>query len=192
MSKKIITNYIEESLKVKNLILKEKINEILKIAKAIERALILGHTVFWFGNGGSAADAQHLAAELVGRFRIARKAFPSIALTTDTSSLTAISNDFDFSEVFARQVEALVKKGDIVVGISTSGNSKNVVKGLKAAKALGAKTIALTGKTGGKVKLHANLLLAVPSDITSHIQEAHIMIGHIICHLVEQKYSHAI
>jgi D-sedoheptulose 7-phosphate isomerase len=192
MDKKIISNYIQESIRVKSLVLERNTSEIQMIAKTVGKALSSGHTVFWFGNGGSAADAQHLAAELVGRFRLSRKALPSIALTTDSSALTAISNDYGYSEVFVRQVEALVRRGDVVIGISTSGNSENVVKGLRSAKQLGAKTIALTGVAGGKVSRHANLHLAVPSDVTPHIQEAHIMIGHIICHLVEQEYFHVL
>jgi D-sedoheptulose 7-phosphate isomerase len=169
------------------LIPRTKVEIIIQIAKLIANAYRKGNKVFWFGNGGSAADAQHLACELVSRFFIERKALASIALTTNTSELTAIANDYDFNQVFARQIEALVNQGDIVIGISTSGNSSNVIEGVKKAKQLGATTIAFTGATGGKLKGLVDFLLAVPSEVTPHIQESHIMIGHIICYLVEKE-----
>lgn len=183
----LISEYFERSIQTKHELLKTKVEVIAQIAKLIANAYREGNKVVWFGNGGSAADAQHLACELVSRFYLERKALASIALTTNTSELTAIANDYDFSQVFARQVEALVNPGDVVIGISTSGNSQNVIEGIKEAKRLGAITIAFTGASGGKLKGKVDFLLAVPSEVTSHIQESHIMIGHIICYLVEKE-----
>lgn len=183
----LISDYIERSIQTKKKLLKTKVEEIAHIAKLIINAYRQEKKVVWFGNGGSAADAQHLACELVSRFYMDRSALASIALTTNTSELTAIANDYDFNRVFARQVEALVNPGDIVVGISTSGSSPNVIEGIKEAKRRGAITIAFTGASGGKLKRHVDYLLTVPSDKTSHIQESHIMIGHVICYLVEKE-----
>jgi len=142
--------------------------------------------VVWFGNGGSAADAQHLATELVSKFYLERNALPSMAFTTNTSTLTAISNDYDFDRVFERQVEAFVTEGDVVVGISTSGNSGNVIRALVLAREMGAVTVGMTGEGGGKMKELCDHLVAVPSRDTPRIQEAHITIGHILCYLVEE------
>ncbi len=141
--------------------------------------------ILWMGNGGSAADAQHLAAELVGRFKLDRRAIPSIALTTDTSVLTAVSNDHGYSLIFSRQLEALCQPNDIVVGISTSGKSKNILEGIKTAKQKGAFTIGLTGQGGQQLAELADLCLAVPSTTVARIQEGHIFIGHMLCELVE-------
>lgn len=184
---KIISDYIVGSIQTKEELLKKRLEVISQISKVIIHAYRQEKKVVWFGNGGSAADAQHLACELVSRFNFDRKALPSIALTTNTSELTAIANDYDFDHVFARQVEALVKKGDVVIGISTSGNSSNVIKGIIEAKRLGAITIGFTGASGGKLKNFVDYLLNVPSDSTPHIQEAHIMVGHVICLLVEKE-----
>jgi len=140
------------------------------------------------GNGGSAADAQHIAAELSGRFKKERKPLAGIALTTDTSALTAIGNDYGYEYVFSRQVEAIGKEGDVLIAISTSGNSKNVITAIKSAKEIGMKIITLTGKDGGKMKDMGDLNLIVPSDDTPRIQEMHIMIGHMICALVDQGF----
>lgn len=183
----MISDYIKESIQTKKDILDNNIELINNIAQEIVNAYQRGNKVIWFGNGGSAADAQHLACELVCQLNLQRKALASIALTTNTSVLTAISNDYDFKHVFARQVEAIVQPHDIVIGISTSGNSLNVIKGLEAAKQLKAITIALTGSTGGKLNgnICVDYLLNVPSHKTSHIQECHIMIGHVICYIVE-------
>lgn len=145
-----------------------------------------GGTIFWMGNGGSAADSQHLAAELVGRFRRERTAVASLALTTDTSALTAIGNDYGFDSVFERQVAAQCNPGDVVVGISTSGNSTNVLRAVGAATDIGADTIGLTGDDGGALADRVDLCVSVPSDETARIQEAHILIGHILCERVEQ------
>ena len=139
-----------------------------------------------FGNGGSAADAQHLAAELVGRFKMERAALPAIALNVNTSIVTALGNDYDYDIIFARQIEAWVKSGDIVIGLSTSGNSPNVISGIEKANSLGAKTIGLTGRDGGQLAKIVDLALIVPSADTPRIQEAHITIGHVICDIVER------
>lgn len=144
-----------------------------------------GNKIVVFGNGGSAADAQHFAAELLGRFKLERKAMPSIALTTDTSALTAIGNDYGFEFVFSRQCEALVVKGDIALAISTSGKSKNIVKGVETCKARGAKIISLTGGDGGKLKNISDINIIVPSNDTAKIQEVHRIILHVICKEVE-------
>lgn len=144
-------------------------------------------TLFWCGNGGSAADSQHLAAELVGRFKKDRKALRSIALTTDTSVLTCVANDYSYEDIFSRQLEALAREGDVLMAISTSGNSENVLRALRVAKELGVKTVALLGKDGGQAKALADLAIVIPSDSTARIQEAHILIGHILCDLIEQE-----
>lgn len=144
-----------------------------------------GGTVFWLGNGGSAADAQHLAAELVGRFKLERRAIPSLSLSTDTSVLTCLSNDYDYSMIFARQLEALCRPGDVVIGISTSGNSQNIIKGIQKAKAIGAYTIGFLGNQGGALRDLVEDALIVPSQVTARIQEIHILMGHILCEQVE-------
>ncbi|HET7347900.1 MAG TPA: SIS domain-containing protein [Acidobacteriaceae bacterium] len=156
-----------------------------RIAGEMTRAVFAGGKVLWFGNGGSAADAQHLAAEFVGRFRRERRALASIALTTDTSVLTSIGNDYGYEYVFRRQVEALCAPGDVVVAISTSGNSRNVCLGLEAAKALGAFTVAFTGQGGGAMAGMADAALCIASKDTARIQEGHILCGHMLCDWVE-------
>tara|TARA_B100000953_G_C17798486_1_gene351307 strand:- start:194 stop:619 length:426 start_codon:yes stop_codon:yes gene_type:complete len=140
------------------------------------------------GNGGSAGDAQHIAAELVGRFKKERKAMPALALTVDTSSLTALGNDYGFDTIFERQVEALANKNDTVIGISTSGNSENVVRAVNKANSIGAFTIGLLGNDGGKLKDAVNLPIIIPSNDTARIQEVHITIGHIICEIIEEDF----
>jgi D-sedoheptulose 7-phosphate isomerase len=157
---------------------------ILEAAQAIAHAFRAGRKVLLFGNGGSAADSQHIAAEFMNRFQIERPPLPAIALTTDTSLLTSISNDYAFDEVFSKQVKALGKKGDIAIGISTSGNSANVLKAIRVARKLGMVTIALTAE-GGKIASNADIALVVPSRSTPRIQEAHITIGHILCDLTD-------
>ena len=189
MFEKLIIDKINQTLRIKQNILKD--NELIKNIDEITRAIINAYKekkkVVLFGNGGSAADAQHLAGELVGKFYLERKALAAIALTTNTSELTAIANDYSFNRVFARQVEALANPGDIVIGITTSGNSLNVIEGIKEAKLRGAVTIGFTGASGGKLKENLDYLLAVPSEDTPHIQESHITVGHIICYLVEKE-----
>ena len=155
------------------------------IARAMAAALRFGGKILWCGNGGSAADSQHLAAELVGRYRRERRGLPSIALTTDTSVLTAVANDYGYEAVFARQVEALGKEGDLLVGISTSGNSPNVVCALEAARAKGLVTVAFTGAGGGQLATQADHLFAIESRDTARIQEAHILAGHMLCDWIE-------
>lgn len=184
--RKEILEELEESIKVKEEVIKNLIPQIEKTANIIIRSLKKGGKVILFGNGGSAADAQHIAAELVGRFKKERRGLPAIALSTNTSIITALSNDYDFKIIFSRQLSALCNKGDVAIGISTSGNSPNVLQGIKTAKKIGAKTIGLSGR-GGKIKEIADLCINVPSDDTPRIQEAHITIGHILCKLVEDK-----
>ncbi len=163
------------------------VSVIAEITSSIVGSYRKGGKLVIFGNGGSAADAQHIAAELAGRFKIERKSLPAFALTTNTSILTAIGNDYDYGAVFERQVEGIVTKEDVVIGISTSGNAENVIRGIKKARSLGAVTIAFTGETGGKLKGEADILLLIPSTNTPRIQEAHITAGHIICELVEKE-----
>ncbi len=184
-----IRNQIEASLKVKKLLLDdEKIHKsIKKSAELCCEALRNNGKIIFAGNGGSAADAQHLAGELVNRFGFDRPGLAAIAITTDTSVLTAISNDYGFNKLFARQIEAIGKKGDILISLSTSGNSVNILEGIKKAKRAGIITIGLTGKSGGKMNSLCDLVLKVPSEDTPRIQEAHIMIGHIICSMIENS-----
>lgn len=153
----------------------------------IVQAINRGGKVLLMGNGGSAADAQHLAAELICRFKAERRALPAIALTTDTSILTAVSNDYDYSHIFSRQIEALCQPNDVVIGISTSGNSKNILMGMEAAKKIGSCTIGFTGEAG-KLKEMVDVCFCVPSKTVARIQEAHIFIGHSICEMVENKF----
>ena len=155
--------------------------------RKVVEALLGGHILFFFGNGGSAADAQHLAAEFVNRFAIDRPALPAIALTTDTSVLTSIGNDYDFTRIFTRQIEALGGPGDVAIGLSTSGRSANVLAGLRAARARGMVTVGFTGEGGGPMKNLCDHLVAVPSRETPRIQEIHILVGHIICQLVDES-----
>jgi len=157
-------------------------------AKFCIESLKNGGKVLIFGNGGSAADAQHIAAELSGRFKKERKALAGIALTTDTSALTAIGNDYGYEFVFSRQVEALCNKNDVVIGISTSGNSLNVIKAINSAKQIGAKVITLSGKTGGEMKNLGDVNIVIPSNDTPRIQEMHIMVGHMICALIDEEF----
>ena len=158
-------------------------------ARLIIATMRNGGKLIVFGNGGSAADAQHLSAELVGRYRQDRKAFPAIALTTDSSALTSISNDYGFDAIFSRQLEAIGKPGDVVVAISTSGNSPNVLNALAAAKKLGISSIGLTGKSGGKLRSSVEVCLSVPSDSTPRIQEAHGLVIHILSGLIESALT---
>ncbi len=181
----IIQKRFKESAEVKNRFLKENLSRILDVVKLISHCFEMGNKLFIFGNGGSAADAQHLAAEFVNRYVMDRPPLPAIALTTDTSILTSISNDFSFSEVFAKQLKALGKEGDVAIGISTSGISPNILKAFEVAREMGIKTIALTGNDGGSLAKVADFSLIVPSSSTPRIQEVHILIGHILCELVE-------
>lgn len=187
----LVERHLEDHLKT--------IERLRSQAGAIERlgsmmidSLEAGGCVFWFGNGGSAADSQHLAAELVGRFERERVGIPSMALTTDSSALTAIGNDHGFDRIFARQVEALCRPRDLVVGISTSGNSANVLRAIEAARARGVKAAGLTGRDGGRLKDLVDACILVPSDNTARIQEAHILTGHILCDMVESRIAETI
>ncbi len=163
---------------------------------AIEEALTTlistlqrGNKILLCGNGGSAADAQHIAAELTGRYRIERQALPAIALSTDTSALTAIANDYGYDAVFERQVEALARKGDLLIGISTSGNSTNILRAIHKANAMGCQTLGLSGAKGGEMRSVCDLNLIIPSDATPRIQEMHIMLGHILCQGVDEAFA---
>lgn len=162
-------------------------DSIEKSADIIAKSLASGGTIFWCGNGGSAADSQHIAAEFVGRFKKDRQPLRSIALTTDTSILTCISNDYSFEDIFSRQLNALGREGDVLVVITTSGESENIKQALIQAKKMKIKTIALLGKKGGVCKDHADLPLIIPSHTTARIQEIHILIEHLLCELVEKK-----
>ncbi|PID78336.1 MAG: phosphoheptose isomerase [Deltaproteobacteria bacterium] len=162
---------------------------IKKISENLIQAIKNGNKIFFMGNGGSAADSQHLAAELTGRFQKNRKALPAIALTTDTSAITAIGNDFSFDDIFKRQIQGLAVENDAVIGISTSGNSKNIISAIIEAEKKKCYTISLTGNNGGKLKEISKESIIVPSQITARIQEAHILIGHIICELIEEAFS---
>ena len=158
-------------------------------AKLCINSLKKGGKILIFGNGGSAADAQHIAAELVGRYKNERKALAAIALTTDSSAITSISNDFGYSRVFERQIEALANSDDVVIGISTSGSSRNVINGLTIAREIGCKVIGFSGKNCGEMNVLCDVNLAVPAEDTPRIQEMHILIGHIICYLIDQSFN---
>ena len=186
--KDIIKNEFDEHIKAANS-LHSLTDAVATSAKLCIDCLSNGGKILIFGNGGSAADAQHIAAELVGRYKINRKGLSAIALTTDTSSLTAIGNDFGYKYVFNRQVEALAKKGDVVIGISTSGKSDNVISALKLASKLNCTSIGFSGQDGGEMDKICNINLAVPSEDTPRIQEMHILIGHTICHLIDQEFK---
>ncbi len=175
-----------ESIQVKEELMRICITPIVETVNCIIDSLKRGGKVIFFGNGGSAADSQHLAAEFVGRFKKDRKALAAVALTTDTSILTSLANDYGYEVIFAKQIEALGNKGDVAVGISTSGKAKNVIMGIKRAKDMNLKTIALTGGDGGALARLADITLIIPSKVTARIQEAHITIGHIICELAEE------
>lgn len=159
------------------------------IGISMQTCIKQGGKILLMGNGGSAADSQHIAAEIVGRFKKERKGMPAIALTTDTSILTSVGNDYGYDEIFSRQIEALCTDDDLVIGITTSGNSANVVKAMQKAQAIGAKTVGLTGGSGGKLTTICDHNIIVPSDVTARIQEAHIFIGHCLCEILESNVS---
>jgi D-sedoheptulose 7-phosphate isomerase len=185
MNREDVIKQLEDGIILKKY-LQQNVDTIVSIAMQIVQAFRRGNKVFLFGNGGSAADAQHIAAELVGRFYLDRTPLPAIALTTNTSCLTAIANDYGYEAVFARQLEALVSEGDVVVGIGVSGSSPNVVAALEVAKRHKAVTVGFTGGDGGKTRSIVDYLITVPSRDTPRVQEAHITIGHIVCYLVEK------
>lgn len=181
-----VRRHIERHQQVIDLVAGQLAPGIVEAARTVADALANGNKVLVMGNGGSAADAQHLAAELVGRFLRERRALPAIALTTDTSILTAVGNDYGFDQVFSRQVEALARPGDVVIGISTSGKSPNVLAAIAAARAVGCRTIGLLGRDGGDIAGLVDLALVIPVQETPHIQEAHVTIIHVLCNLVER------
>ncbi len=187
-----VNRLIEASIATKQALLSstETVSTIAKVSEIVLAAFEKGHKVFLFGNGGSAADAQHIAAEFVGRFAFDRPALPALALSVNSSCVTAIGNDYGFDRVFARQIEALGNAGDVAIGISTSGNSPNVQGGLTEAKKKGIHTVALTGASGGKLKNAVDHCICAPSNETPRIQECHILIGHIISELVEERLFH--
>jgi D-sedoheptulose 7-phosphate isomerase len=182
----LLAQSLKEHVAAIQSLIDSRLPEIESAGRLIWDALKSGNKVLLCGNGGSAADAQHIAAELVGRYEKQRRAFPAISLTTDTSALTALSNDYGYEEVFARQVEALAAAGDVLIAISTSGKSPSVVKAADEARARGCRTIALTGCAGEPLAAHCELAVVVPSDRTSRVQEAHITIGHLWCEMVDQ------
>ncbi len=187
-----ILNDIKDNIRVKEAILESGIPALLEeAAKKIYDSLKKGNKLLFFGNGGSAADSQHLAAEFVGRYEKERPGLAAIALTTDTSILTALSNDYGYEKVFSRQIEALGRPGDIAVGISTSGHSKNVLQAFERAREKGLFTIAFSGRSGGEMKALADLALVVPSEKTSRIQESHLLMGHILCERVDELFAGA-
>lgn len=183
---RLVQQQISESITVQQQLAQEQVGTIVQMSEVLIRVLRGGGTLYLCGNGGSAADAQHVAAELVGRYLSERRALPAVALTTNTSILTAIGNDYDFSQIFARQVRALVTPRDAVAGISTSGESLNVLEALRAAREIGATTLGFTGAPGQPLAAEVEIGLCVPSPQTPRIQEAHILAWHIICDLVEQ------
>lgn len=185
-----IKSIIEASIETKRQILQndELIATIEKVVEVVTNAFKNGNRVYFCGNGGSAADAQHLAAEFSGRFYTDRKALPAEALHCNTSYLTAVANDYGYDVVYARMIDGIGEKGDILIGLSTSGNSGNIIKAFEVAKDKGIITVAFTGITGGQMKAISDYLINVPSTDTPRIQESHITIGHIICQLVEEKY----
>ena len=180
-----ILKQLQESANLKRSLAATQLDTIARMAETLIQCLEAGGRVFTMGNGGSAADAQHIAGELVGRFRRERRGFAAQALSTDTSILTAVANDYGFEDVFRRQVEALVREGDVVIGLSTSGNSPNVLRGCQEAKKRKAKVLGFSGR-GGKLRRVAHLCLIVPSKSSPRIQEAHITVAHILCDLVEE------
>ncbi|VAX32036.1 Phosphoheptose isomerase 1 [hydrothermal vent metagenome] len=185
----LVSDNIRESIRVKETLLETMVPLIAKTANLISESIASGGKLILFGNGGSAGDAQHIAAELLGRFELERPAFPAIALTTNSSTLTAIANDYGYEQIFSRQIQGLTNPGDVVIGISTSGNSLNVLKAIRVAKEKGATTIGMTGEKGGQLVLECTHCFKVPSSKTARIQESHIMIGHLLCLLIEQNLS---
>ena len=186
--KQTIKNEFLSHLKTITKVMNTMENDLVQASLLVVETLKNGNKILLCGNGGSAADAQHIAAELTGRYKSNRRGFPAIALTTDTSVLTSISNDYGYDRVFDRQVEALASKGDLIIGISTSGNSQNVVNALKLAKELGCKTLGFSGKDGGDMNEVCHINLVVPSDDTPRIQEIHILFGHTICQIVDDNF----
>ena len=187
--KQTIKNEFLSHLEVINLTIETMQEKLEQASLLVVETLKNGNKILLCGNGGSAADAQHIAAELTGRYKTERRGLPGIALTTDTSALTAIGNDYGYDRVFDRQVEALAQKGDLLIGISTSGNSKNVINALKVAREMGCKTLGLTGRDGGAMNELCDINLVVPSNDTPRIQEMHILFAHTICQIIDNELS---
>lgn len=186
--RKDISRSFVASITVKSEFLRQNLDTLVEVIETIAAALQAGGKLLLFGNGGSAADAQHIAAEFVNRFKIERAPLPAIALTTDTSALTSIANDYGYAEVFAKQVRALGRRGDVAIAISTSGNAANVLRAVAACRRIGVRTIALTGGSGGKLARAADLVLCASATTdTARIQETHILVGHVICEQVDAK-----
>ena len=183
--KEFIAENLKNSISAKEKLFETQSEVIIRLAQLIAEIIKNGNKLLIFGNGGSAADAQHMAAEFVNRFMIDRPPLAAIALTTDTSNITSIGNDFSFDDIFVKQVQALGKEGDLALGISTSGNSPNVIKAIETAADLGLHTVVLTGGSGGKLAGLAEVVINVPSDITPHIQEAHVWVEHLLCWMVD-------
>ncbi|MFC1848954.1 D-sedoheptulose 7-phosphate isomerase [candidate division CSSED10-310 bacterium] len=187
--KAMIEQEFLDSINLKQKLLPLATETLAEMAEKIVQSFKNSGKLLIFGNGGSAADAQHIAGELVGRFKVERKALPCIALTTDTSIITAVANDYDFGSIFARQVEGLARKGDVILAISTSGNSPNVIRGLTMAREIGCVTLAFGGKDGGQMLKLADLAIIVPSNNSPRIQEGHILLAHTLCLLVEAAFA---
>lgn len=188
MYKEIVGNELKAHLETIQNVLETNVDALTNACEMVVKTIQAGNKVLLFGNGGSAGDAQHIAAEFTGRFVKERKGLPAIALTTDTSALTAIGNDYGYEKVFSRQVEALANKGDLLIGISTSGNSPNVLLAFDEGKKIGCNIISFSGRDGGKMKDHSDINLIVPSQVTARIQEMHILFGHIICTALDSNY----
>jgi len=186
--RKIIFNEFQGHLETIVRVIEHMQGDLEVASKLIIDTLKSGNKILLCGNGGSAADAQHIAAELTGRYKTERRGLPGIALTTDTSALTAIANDYGYDRVFDRQFEALANKGDLLIGISTSGNSKNIISALKLAKEMGCATVGFSGRDGGAMNEVCDINLVVPSDDTPRIQEIHILLGHTICQIIDNNF----
>ncbi|MCA9473412.1 MAG: D-sedoheptulose 7-phosphate isomerase [Nitrospirales bacterium] len=187
MEKQWVIDAFEASASIKRQFAEIYAEQIIEVAQVLIRAFNDTHKVLLFGNGGSATDASHIAAEFIGRYRRDRTALPAIALTTDSAALTCIANDYDYSDIFSRQVEALGRKGDIAIAISTSGNSPNVLKGVQTARERGLVTVGWTGQTGGQLMDLVDYSFQVPSTVTARIQECHITLGHVLCEIIEER-----
>ena len=188
MKEKIIS-VLRESADLKLKFAQESVDSVVSATEIINKSIKSGGKLLIFGNGGSASDAQHIAAEFVNRFILERKALPAVSLSADSSVLTSIANDSDFEFVYSRQIEALGKKNDVAIGLTTSGNSQNVINALKAAKSIGMATIVFTGNNFNKLKKLSKCIISVPSDSTARVQEIHITVAHIICELAEKRFS---
>jgi D-sedoheptulose 7-phosphate isomerase len=181
----LITTILEDSIRVKRQAIEAQMDVLLAAADMLVTCVASGHKILLFGNGGSAADAQHLAAEFVNRFQIERHPLPAMALTTDTSIITSIGNDYTFEQIFAKQIQALGKRGDVAWGLSTSGNSPNVLAGMRVARELGLRCLGMAGQGGALIEA-SDLVLTVPTATTARVQETHIIMGHMLCQLVDQ------